>query len=953
MQNFFTDHTNNLEKNFIKANNIKLAILLILRHWQAFRYAPNDTEARAHIGKAHHIAITMHRRNASHIEMYVIAIFIAIEAGHFDSANEMLDAAMGYKSFLRSSAPHQYAKICFLYAYLEICQKRTRSAKKYWRALTEHVKDAPSNTEYLIMQGLLHLSSGEHAEAIGFLRDAYRAGSRSIFMFEGMFRYFNTVDDSHEKELFLATLMYVSQRGIDITELAQYHQALLFSAAKSNVRQAENLYELSGYPLILEIICTQRIVAGDVSRTAYAYYKEAEKSQVVVTGLFDMLIKAAFANNIDVISHYAMVQFLKNADMESDLAVYVCHKLLTLPHLSDLVSDYELDILKLAEYCLNAEATGQGIRLSRKPKNAHENVSESGSIFVRLNEFPRQSINSLYYFYWQKNASLATSTLTLAKIEEILYYDLTKFEITVAENVQHIYITEPEKQGMIVYDMKNSLENTIAIEATSEDLMCTCLGSEKRTIVDGGLSIRRAVQNVGVDLYLYFFSKGDRRFYLLTYLTNYYLTLDVITDAAIPVFEAMLAEKSISKRYRSKILVALGDLHYNAFSFEQALACYKAVDDEKVDTNFIEKILSVYMQTGEIDCAVNLLVEKHAVLSFDCLASTINILLARPIDHVPLAEAAYRLFLSEEGRGYNDSAHQKLLDLIINHYNASYEEWVALVQILGNPSIPQLDIKIVNTAIWMTKWDSFGQAAFVRLVKYVNEMSGSATLNSFTIHPNTAILQYIEYATYELLANNARPDYDTLDILEDWCMKGNANILLIWALATCYLRHNIESINTDEIITQAIEAMEEMGILFPIFKENRAKRIPFIEKFQPFLFRGEANRNYKLCYRIDNESAFTSISMQYIKYGIYVVCLPLFYNEEVTYYFSEELETGSVDTKSLTVKNTIPFLHDCKDDGFFAINNALIYEQMFKLDQVEKSVNDLVKDIKVVRARLL
>ena len=30
-------------------------------------------------------------------------------------------------------------------------------------------------------------------------------------------------------------------------------------------------------------------------------------------------------------------------------------------------------------------------RLPRKPRNAHENISESGSIFVRLNEFPRKS----------------------------------------------------------------------------------------------------------------------------------------------------------------------------------------------------------------------------------------------------------------------------------------------------------------------------------------------------------------------------------------------------------------------------------------------------------------------------------------------------------------------------------------------------------------------------------
>ena len=34
----------------------------------------------------------------------------------------------------------------------------------------------------------------------------------------------------------------------------------------------------------------------------------------------------------------------------------------------------------------------KNIRLSRKPRNAHENVSELGSIFMRLNEFPMKSI---------------------------------------------------------------------------------------------------------------------------------------------------------------------------------------------------------------------------------------------------------------------------------------------------------------------------------------------------------------------------------------------------------------------------------------------------------------------------------------------------------------------------------------------------------------------------------
>jgi len=93
--------------------------------------------------------------------------------------------------------------------------------------------------------------------------------------------------------------------------------------------------------------------------------------------------------------------------------------------------------------------------------------------------------------------------------------------------------------------------------------------------------------------------------------------------------------------------------------------------------------------------------------------------------------------------------------------------------------------------------------------------------------------------------------------------------------------------------------------------------------------------------------------MQYVKYGMYMSSIPLFYNEEITYYFSEELPTGSVGTKTETVKNTTPFLHSHPTDQFFTINNAIIYEQMFKHDQVEKALGKLVKDVQTVKSKLL
>jgi len=117
--------------------------------------------------------------------MYALAIFIAIEARHYDNAADMLDKAMGYKSFLRANAPHQYAQMCFLYAHLDISLGRDR--KKYWRALTNHTESAVPSTDYTVMQGLLHLAAGEFDEAFTHLRDAFRKGSNSIFLYEGVF----------------------------------------------------------------------------------------------------------------------------------------------------------------------------------------------------------------------------------------------------------------------------------------------------------------------------------------------------------------------------------------------------------------------------------------------------------------------------------------------------------------------------------------------------------------------------------------------------------------------------------------------------------------------------------------------------------------------------------------------------------------------------------------------
>ena len=875
----------------LENGRIKTAAILALRYWQASRLCPDPSRARNYIQRAYHAALTTHRRNPSQMYIYTLTIFIAIESGHFDSANELLDQAMGYKAFLRANAPTHFATLNFLYAYLEINQGRNRSARKYWRALTSHGKNAPTS-EYMTMEGLLYLASGQFSDATRFFSDALDRGNNSVFLFMGLYELFNKANNS-ESSAILSVLIYAAKRGVDISGIsgisgiAISHSQALSSAVALSPALGEKLYEKSGYAPILQEICSQRIAAGDLTTAAFALYKEAERNQVFVDGLFYYLVHGAYANNGDV-SPYAIQEYLKTEKPEADIAVFVYHLALTTPQslTHELIQQHKNRILELAKECVENGVTGR-------------------------------AANSLFYFAYQNG-------IYNEAIEKILEEELTLFEADIPANsdIRHIYFTQPETRGMT---MRNVVEDEpVVIEASSINLTYTCLGSGRRTIYDHGLLLNRRVPGAGVDLYRYFWEKGDRRPHVLIYLAN-------SSEADAEMLESLLQEKSLTRAYRAKLLVMLGRLYYAKQDFPQALKYYEQVSDAAFDADLACQLLQVYMEMGKHDHAIKLLSKWHFVIPKNALYTAICTLCQADYSNcAPLAFAAYRLLV--DGL-YN----QELLELVLSHHSASYSELTELAQVLQSAGITSriLDKLIVETAVWLAKWDQCGQRAFVRLFPYECDMA------------------FVEYAKYELLANDQRPEPDTLHILEEIYYKTHDSILCI-SLANCYLRHNFSTVNSENILTNAVETLEADGLLLPVFKENRFARIPFVEKMQPLVYRGQPDKEYYLNYSIDHDPTYEKIPMRHLQYGLFIACVPLFYGEEVSYFFSEEMDTGSVATQTETYKNTVPYLHEnTTEDQFFAINNAITYEQMFKHEQVEKIVVKLVREEQEVMAKLL
>ena len=883
-------------------NDISHTIAFCLRSWQAYRFLEHTAETRLFLQRANHAAIAAYRRNTAHIRLYVLTIFIAIESRHYDSANEMLDKAMAYKSYLRANQPLYYGCLCFLYAYLEINQKRARSAKKYRKLLSDHVKAAKPSLHYAVMQGLLHLAAGEFPEAYSNLNEAFRAGGNSIFLYEGLFRYYKTAKGGPEGMSVLPVLIYAAQRGADITGVATKYAQTLSAAISADPESGEMLYATCRYAPLLKDICAHHISNNDMSPKAFAFYREAERKQVYTSGLFDALIEASYQNGATSINHYPMQQFLQTErELPQGLAVYIYHFLLTDPAHSDILPNHQNKILKL------------------------------GARLIKSGVTSRQA-NSIYFFLWEKCRQLGISGADLNKAEEILRENLTKFELHTEKNsaARFIYITEPEKRGMTVCEIKN--DNPIIIEAVTAQAGYTCLGAGQRAILDEEITILPMVEQASPELYMHFFQKGDRRFHLLAYLANYFLQMDEPPKEAQAVFEALLLEKSISKPYTMKILARLGQIHYNEQSFDEALKFYGRVDDNAL--NFPAQILSVYLETGEHARAAKLLAAKHVFMDNDTLFEAITKLAphAAATEEEVLPAIGYRLLTS----GYFS---EELLEMVLSRYVASYSEWATLSKLLDedNRTSENLDIRVLESALAMNLFDRTSQQAFTRLSRRTPD----------TAH--TLLSDFIELATYEMLVNFTKPEYDVITILE----KTDANILLTWALAGIFIKYNITTFKSEEIIRAAIAASESEGIFFPIFKENKLTPIPFIEKFQPFLYQSLPKKDCRLYYHMNGESVFKSMPMQYVRYGLYVAAVPMFYNEELTYYFSEERPTGSITTKQQTITNKKPFVHENADDNFFTINNAIIYEQMFKHEQVEKLISRLVKDTLPVRARLI
>jgi len=891
---------------FEKRPTVKMAVGLALRQWLV--YAIGDVnEPKQYLHSANHSVLTMLRKNPSDMRLFWLGSYFAIELGHFDKANEMLDNAYSHRSYFRSNQPFYYRVLCFLYAYLEIKQKRAKSARKHMRNL-EASDRSGSDPYYLLMMGMLHLAFYEFEEAQHFLLRSYDAGCRSVFLFHALFNYYRTATRGasgggffthKESQLLLQTVHWAINHGADVEDIIVVYQDELLQGGQ--IELGERIYRQFPNPWILKELCTHYMSIPDYGSTAYAYYRDAERRQVFLPNLSYFLVRAAFENGSERIHHYTMAQYLRKPDGDIPLLVYVYHLLLTDPSLSDLAAERSKEILEMAVHCLKEDIQGR-------------------------------HANSLYYFYWIKCNEMKVTGKDVTKAEKILLEDLCRFEvIDPAANVRHLYINEWEKRGICEYEFT---DGQLIVEAVGSGFRYMGLSEGRARVLDERLEIRRRVASAGMSLYKHFYDKGNDKFEIVAYLAKAYMQSQYkenIRDRFETIFEAVINSSQSSKVFKTQCSVVLGQIHYYRGEFEKALEYYSKADENALADDLLEHMLTAYVRQKAYSRAAGLIERKGHRMNDKILFKAVKAL-SEPENtefHETIANSAYKLILTSR---YD----KNLLDVVLQHFAGTQEEWLNLSRALSAVSVeePRLDDIILKNAVWAHHFDEETQRIFVR------RKASSKSLEDF-----------IYYAVHEMIINKAKPLMETITVLEHLCKQGQR--LLAHGLSQVYLNHGVSTNRSDEIIQMSLDYQQESEILFPVFKGVKRISNTYIEKRTPFMYKSLPGKDVRLYYKVNKEEEWRVVEMEYWRFGLYLTSVPHFYNESLHYYYSEELPTGSITTREEEVYNKDMYLDDEEKDLFFVINNATIYEQMFRYEQVEEIIGGLVKDVKAVRSRLM
>lgn len=883
------------EKTAQNRNTVKSAIIMVSRYYSSYLLGNEKN-----LQKAYYVAVKAYKINPSNIDLFLYTIFLNIEMQNTDIASDMLNAFKPYYGYYKNKKLKIYAKYLFLLILLELNNKKS---KKYLNILIQLSKKEDSYFYYELL-GYIYIKLNNKSNAYTYLESAFKKGSRSIYTFLGFYEISKLNGKCFKSDILLSFLRWANRNQIINKYILDKNKDIIIPLVYRNLSLFKSIYMNIDIEWLLIEICRTLQRKKDYSISSYKFYKEAERKQIYIQEFNEILMISSSINGIEELSRYSMEFYIQNNNLNININIkpFIYHLLITNKKLNNLISIYNMK-----EYIINFAISS-----------------------IKLNLTGRY-FNSIYRYALEHLKDVNEDVANL--IEKHLYNNLFIYKLVVSNPlVGYVWVNETEKRESNVYKVENG---SCKIKVCTNYFRSVYLDKKQKNIIENETTLIRQIENEDIWLYKYFLDKGYEDLEIFIALSAYHIKSSKLDVDAISILNKTISFKEISQTFRMQINAVLGNALFLQNRYDKALKYYNEVDNYNLNEKYIEIMLNVFINTNEYDKAIKLILKKSTYITEKSLFNALKRLSKYEKYHTIIVGYVYQFLV----KGWYD---RSLLDIVLKYYNGSQEEWQRLSTSLNNMSIIEIRIDeiILENSIWTHNFNIASQLVFLRMYN--------------TCPLNLLIDKFVYYTCYEVLINFVKLEHEMIIALEN-IYEEKKDVLLGYALSNIYSRYNINSDKSYKILKDTISHMEKHSIILPSIKQIKDKNIltSYIEKSESFIYKCAPGKKVYIYYKFENDREFRQSPMKYIKFGVYMYVIPIFYNEVIRYYFLEDDGQNSIITNEYTTINSKAYIKENTGDKFFEINNALIYEQMFKYNEVENIATRLVKPIDTIMGKIM
>ena len=826
--------------------------------------------------------------------LLLLCAFLYIEVEALSDAKDIIDRLKPYRGYYKNNDVSAYITHAYLSALCDIKMKNTKGALRQVKQMEKRSSDF---CELFI--GHVYFEMGDYQKSLNCLEESHKKGVRSFFLYVLYSYMCGKAEDSGY--LFIPLIKWSLRQGIMCDGLIEQNGALIRKLMPGSLQNFRQIYESTGSELLLSLICEKQVSDKDITEEAYKYYKALEHRQLEVRGVSEKLILCAHAHEDERVLSHTLRSFLAKSKMDEEILPFILHLILTNADLSELIFEFGLDdlILRAGEWAIE-------------------------------NSFTGRTYNSIYRYFMEN------STESLEKVELLVYRDLFLANVYI-NNVDSgfLYVHEPEQQNMEIYEFENGFKQ---IKTIAGNVRIDIIDKSTGMIVNADYSLSRQVENADSWLYKYYIDRGYNDPALYMALSGLYIKSNEPSAEYIDILNKTLEISSLSTGFRMKVGGELGNILSVLARHDKALEYFNRVNESHLDQRYIGTMLVAFINAYDFKKAAQLIIKKREYISDRTLLWALKEMADDYRNNMNglIADAAYELLVKNWYAA-------KLLNIVIKYYVGSSSDWYLLRDALSKMGLYNLalDKKILTNSLWIRDFGEASLAVFNRL--YTNEKEKALTSD------------YIYYACYEIIIGERRPVYEFIVNLEDYYEKTGEPVVA-YALSLIYLRYSIKTFKSHEIQLKTIDFMEEEAVLLPEFKNAGEFESLYVEKNWPFVYKADAQKTVFLHYKTEAEAEYSKKTMKHLFFGIFCAAVPVFFNEKMEYYFSEETETGFVNTEVETIISAVSSKINADvgaNDMFFSINKAIINEKAFRHAEVEKIISELLKDGPEIRGRLL